>query len=244
MADKSLDNAQPSINPANNDSLTGAFRHILDKFLQNTDDMLPATVIAFDRAKGMAQVQPQIVVVSTTGQQLPRAQVASIPVLQIGGGGFMMNFNLKPGDLGWIKANDRDISLFTQSFAQAAPNTKRKHSFEDAIFIPHIMTGFTINAEDLEHAVFQSLDGSVRVSLWPDRVKITAPRIDMDCADLYINGRMHSGVGGGEYGVAAGAAHFNGLIESDIDVLAQTVSLHAHLHSDAGGSGDSGPPVP
>lgn len=238
-------NAPPSHNPANDDSLTGLLRQVMGKFLQNTDDMLPATIVAYDRVSNRASVQPQIMVVTTNNDKISRAQIASVPVFQIGGGGFIMNYNLKPGDFGWIKANDRDISLFTQGYSQSAPNTKRMHRFEDAVFIPDVMKGWTISEEDLtqQNAVFQNLDGTVRVALWSDRVKITAPRIDLDCTDLYINGRMHSGVGGGEYGVTDGEADFNGIIRSNIDVFAQTVSLHEHVHSDAGGTGDSGPPV-
>ena len=64
------------------------------------------------------------------------AQVASVPVFQISMGGFAINFPCNPGDLGWLKANDRDISMFKQTGQQAQPNTQRKHSFEDANLHP------------------------------------------------------------------------------------------------------------
>ena len=85
----------------------------------------------------------------------------------------MLNFNLKPGDFGWLKANDRDISLAMQSGSEAKPNSFRKHSFEDGLFIPDAMRNFIIQGEDSENAVLQTLDGNVRVAIWADKVKTT-----------------------------------------------------------------------
>ena len=189
----------PSRDPANDDNMAGMFGNILQKFLQNVDDMLPAQIITFDRATNMATVQPLIKVVTTNGDTLSRPQIASVPVLQIGGGGFVMNFNLKAGDFGYIKANDRDTSLLFQSNSEAAPNSKRKHSFEDGIFIPAVQSAFAINGEDGENAVFQNLAGTTRVAIWNDRVKITVNGTDLilqdgqltiDATQTTINGNL------------------------------------------------------
>lgn len=164
----------PSRDPADDGSLMGVFRQVLRKHLQATDDLLPARVIAFDRTANLVSVQPLIQVVSTDGQRISRPQIAAIPALQMGGGGFVLSFNLTPGDLGWIKASDRDISLFLQSFAETTPNSKRMHSFSDAVFIPDAMTGFVIPGEDVSNATLQSKDGTQRVSISPTYVKLTS----------------------------------------------------------------------
>lgn len=179
-------NSNPSINPANEDSLTGTFRHVFNKLLQDVNGMLPAKVIAFDRTTNLVQVQPLIMLVTTGGTVVPRAQVASIPVLQIGGGNFMLNFNLVPGDLGWIMASDRDISNFLQSYAQASPNTFRKNNFADSLFVPNIMTKYTIADEDTENAVFQSLDGTVKITLSNTKITLSAPQIEITSDDVNI----------------------------------------------------------
>ena len=77
----------------------------------------------------------------------------------------MLNFPIAPGDLGWLKSNDRDISLFKQSWGMSPPNTSRKHDFGDAIFIPSILTGFAIAGADTSNMTLQSLSGSVRLSM-------------------------------------------------------------------------------
>lgn len=166
-------NQIPSRDPANDDSMVGMLRQVLDKAAQNTDDMLPARVIAFDRQTNRVQVQPMIHVVTTGGENVARAQIIDIPVMQFGGGGFVLLFPLKTGDFGWIKANDRDISLFLQSWQESPPNTFRKHSFSDAVFIPDVMTGWTLNPDDNDRAVLQSLDGNTRISMGASDIVFT-----------------------------------------------------------------------
>ena len=174
-----VEGAQPSRDPANDGTILGTLNQVMKKMMQGVDDCLPAQVIAFDRTSNRATVQPLIKVLATNGQTVSRAQIASVPVFQIGAGGFMLNFNLKAGDLGWIKATDRDMSLYLQGCSEQHPNTNRMHSFSDGFFMPQIMQGFTIDGEDAENAVWQTLDGSVRVALWPDKVKITAPEVQV-----------------------------------------------------------------
>ncbi len=180
MTDEATKQAPPSRDPANDGTLTGMLREVMGKMAQSLDDCLPAVVVAFDRASNRATVKPMVQVLTTAGETVSRAQVVSVPVFQIGGGGFLLNFNLKPGDLGWIKASDRDTSLFLQQYSEQRPNTKRVHSFSDGLFFPDAMRGFTINSEDAENAVLQNLDGTCRVAIWPDRVKITAPRVEVE----------------------------------------------------------------
>jgi hypothetical protein len=218
----------PSVNPPNYGNLTGVFREVFRKLIQDTDDMLPASVISYDRTTGRAKVQPLIAIIKTDNSQIIRAPIASIPVLHLGGGGFVLDFPLNPGDLGWIKANDRDISIFLQQYDQSRPNTYRSHDFSDAVFIPDVMKGYTINEEDAGNVVLQTLDGTQRVSIWPDRIKITSNNeVIIDAPDANFTGRITA----------------QGVIHSADDVTARTVSLHGHVHINGGGTGDSGPPA-
>lgn len=171
--------ARESRDPSNDDSLTGTFKEVLRKFLQGTDDMLPGMVQDYDRTTNLARVQPLIQVVDTEGQAHNRAPVANIPVLLIGGGTFFLSFHLPAGSLGWIKSNDRDISLFLQNFVNDRPNTARLHTFSDAVFIPDIMTNYTIAGEDAAAAVIQNQTGTVRISLNDTRIKLTAPAVEI-----------------------------------------------------------------
>lgn len=221
MADP-INSATPSKDPANDGSLYGTFVQVLKKFLQNTDDMLPVKVIAVSTDRTRVTVEPFIKVVSTSGQQVVRAQIASVPVFTLGGGGYVISFPVKSGDKGWIKANDRDISLFLQSYVDSPPNTARQHSFEDGLFIPDIMTTFTINTEDTDNAVFQSTDGTIRIAIGSNKVKITAPTVVIDSPHTTLTGDLN----------VTGNITGNG------------ISLDSHVHSSVqSGPDDTGGPV-
>lgn len=195
--------AIPSIDPADDGDLIGTFRHILGKFLQGVDDMLPAQVISYDRSTNRAVVQPLVMLLTTDNKTVHRPAVASVPVIQYGGGGFVVSAPIKAGNLGWIKANDRDISLFLQSFKNSAPNTIRKHSFSDAVFIPDVMTGYTIDGADTDNLVIQSLDGSTKISVGDAGIKLIASSVEIESDTLTHNGvnigdtHIHNGVTSG-----------------------------------------------
>lgn len=235
----------PNARLQNYGSMAGMMREVLSTFLMSVDDMLPAKVISYDRQSNMAQVQPLIMLLKTDGTVQARSPIASIPVLQLGGGNFMLNFNINPGDLGFIKANDRDISIFMQSFEQSPPNTYRKHCFEDAIFIPAPMQNMTINSEDESNVVLSTLDGSQRVAIWEDKIKITSDNeVIIDAPLLRVTGDIAVGdeSGGGE-ATFQGEIRANGDIISDYDD--RQISLTYHVHDGVvPGSGETGEPVP
>jgi hypothetical protein len=169
----------PSQNPADDDTVEGALRTIFRKELENTHGQLPAIVMNYDRTRNKATVRPLVQLLKTNGETMSRASIVSVPVLALSGAGFVLNFPLKTGDLGWIEASDRDISLFVQSLKEAHPNALRIHSFSDGRFIPDAFNQYTINSEDASAAVFQSLDGTVRIALDTDQVRVTAPRVQI-----------------------------------------------------------------
>lgn len=189
MADSKANN--PNIDPANLDTLAGAFRSVFSQLLKNTDGMLPARVIKYDRDTNKVQVEVLIAMIATSGQQVSRAQIANIPVINIGGGGFIINFPIKAGNLGFIMANDRDISLFLQSFKEAPPNTNRVKNFADSVFIPSVLTDYTIDGTDTDNMVIQNLDGTVKISLSSDTITLKAPtEIKIDSPLTTVTGEL------------------------------------------------------
>lgn len=221
------DYAPPSINPSDEDSLAGTLQQVIKKMMQGQlDDCLPAIVIAYDRATNRATVRPQIMVGTTSGQKVQRAQVASVPVVAIGGGGFVLSFPIKPGDFGWIKATDRDLSLYLQSDgAEDTPHTTRMHSFQDGFFIPDtMMRGVTVDGADAERVVLQSLDGATRIAVGTDRIAITATvAVEIDAPTVTITGDL----------VVDGEVTGNGIV----------LSTHDHGGVEPG-TGTTGPPNP
>lgn len=184
-------NANPSQNPADLGTLAGTLRWSFRKFLQQTDGMLPAIVIAVDAKREYVTVQPAIHILATNQQLTPRAQVAKVPILTLGAGNFVLSFPIKAGDLGWIIASDRDISLYLQTNAATGPNTNRLHSFEDGLFIPDKARQWTLADEDAENVVLQTLDGTDKITLGPASVKVQHHAlIELDAPQTNVSGNL------------------------------------------------------
>lgn len=218
MADADIA-APPSIDPADQHSMSGLLKAVLTKFLQSVDDCLPCTVSAV-KGRNRVSVQPVIMMGTTDGLKVSRARIPSVPILNMGAGGFVLSFPVKPGDFGWLKASDRDISLFLQGLKEEWPNTRRMHSFQDAFFIPDVMRQWTLAGEDADRAVLQSVDGTVRVAIGNDRIKMTAPLIELQTP----------------------LVHASGDITADGHVTGNGIVLDTHEHHTS--TDPSGPPIP
>ncbi|WP_127958845.1 Gp138 family membrane-puncturing spike protein [Serratia microhaemolytica] len=160
-----------SIDPGARESLAGVIEFAIKKSLQRTDVQLPAVVISYDREKNLAMVKPLISRLTTAGDPVERPTIASIPVLSLGGGGISVTFPLKSGDLGWIEASDRDISLFMQSKASSRPNTLRLHEFSDARFIPDVFNRYTLPSHADDEAIIQHTNGTTFIGISGNRIR-------------------------------------------------------------------------
>ncbi len=237
-------NAPPSRNPANDDTLVGAFELVIRKLKQNWHDMLPCVVVSHDRGSNRVSVRPIIRVIDTEDRQIQRDVIASVPVLNLGSGGFLVNFNITAGSLGWIKASDRDISLFLQSYKEEAPNSERMHRFSDGLFIPDVMTGYDIASEDGAAMVIQNLDGSVKIALDDSQI-----RVINDSVRLEIDKDSVSGVAPGGFNFNGATIGPNGEIESPVSVTSPSVvadgnELAGHDHPAGTPPGNTGPNNP
>jgi Phage protein Gp138 N-terminal domain len=172
-------NSPPSHRASSEDSLSGLLIEAQRKMLQALDVMLPARVISYDRATNIAVLQPSINMVTTDGQEVQRAPV-SVRAFQYGGGGIFISFALEEGDLGWIKASDRDISLFLQTIADESafiengvpPNTGRMHSFSDGLFFPDFMPYGTFDPADFQSAVIQNRDQTSKIAISDGQIRL------------------------------------------------------------------------
>lgn len=221
--------ASPSKDPADDGTLSGTLRTVFRKMMQGVDGMLPAVVLAYDRKRNVATVRPLVQVKTTAGENVQRAQVAEVPVLALGAGGFAITWPVRAGDLGWIEASDRDISLYLQAQDEAPPNTLRMHSFEDARFIPDAMRQYTIAGEDADRLTIQSLDSSTRIAIGAGIVKITSPgTVEIVSPTTAITGNVT----------------VSGTVVAMGDVTGAGISLSTHRHTGVQtGGGTTGTPV-
>ncbi|WP_431228394.1 Gp138 family membrane-puncturing spike protein [Burkholderia contaminans] len=158
--------------------------------LFESDLQLPAKVISFDRAKNTATVQPLIAWTGLDGTIKPRNAFMNIPVLSLGGGKFHVSFPLAPGDIGWIKASDRDLSLFMQTLKESKAGSDRSHDFGDGLFVPDVFRNYTVAGEDAGAMVIQSTDGQTKISIRGDNILIATKTLNVRADDANFSGNV------------------------------------------------------
>lgn len=139
--------------------------------LLDNDDMLPARIVSWDNKINRAQVEILYMVTMTDGSVHQMEAPAEVPTFVLGAGDLVLVWPLKPGDLGWIKATDRDISLFLQSYDVYHGAQSRIHCFEDGIFIPDAMKDFVM--VDKAAVCLQTKDGSTAIAVKSGSIKLT-----------------------------------------------------------------------
>lgn len=195
---------KPNTDAANEGSLAGQMDAFIGGWVRdNLDDMLPANVVSYDPVSNRAVIKPLVMIGTTDGAKRSRAQVANIQVFRYGAGGFFQRYPVKPGDFGWLKANDRDISLVLQRGGlEDWPNTKRRHNFSDAMFYPDTIKDWVVAGADLEAMTLQSLDGNTVISLAQDAIEL---RVGSQVLRLDATGFRHNGRNIGDTHVHTGS---------------------------------------
>jgi hypothetical protein len=166
---------KPNTQQANAGNMGGITNEFLANWLRNeVDGMVPARVVSYDDDTNRATLHPIVMMGGTDGSKVKRADVQNIPVYRFGGGGFFMRFPLKVGDLGWLAANDNDISLIMQGGGvEDWPNTTRQCKFSDAMFFPDTLKAWVIDGANADNAVWQTVDGETCIALGVNGVKIS-----------------------------------------------------------------------
>ena len=235
------------------DLLLGMLNVFSDHLKKKMQNSLPVKVTWVSDDRQFVNVQPQISLVDADENAVVRSEIKGVPVLTSGAGGFLITFNIQVGDLGWVEASDRDISLFKQSYSQSKPNTKRMHDYADSRFVPDIMTNFAVDEEDSAAMVIQNRDSTVKISLDNDRIKIKAPKLVIETTgdiDVTCGGNMVANVTGNvditssTFNVtASGGANINGFTidssgaaESPVSITAPSAIINGkeqaeHTHS-------------
>lgn len=101
---------------------------------------VPARVVAYDPATGLADLQPVVQVVGGDGAARPLPAVPACRVLFPSGGGdagWHLTFDLQPNDTGLLLASSVCVSQWMEAADEsAAPESARRGSLSDGFFIP------------------------------------------------------------------------------------------------------------
>lgn len=214
------------------DWLPGVLDMLANRVNRDLENCIPCE-IAKVHSRVSVDVKPLIMMVDADGNRISRQKISNIPVETIGAGNLLMSFPVAVGDKGWIEASDRDISLFLQSYAESQPGTERMHSFNDAKFVPDIMTNFTVSAADETAVVIQNRDGTVKVAIDQTEIRIVNGGVSVTATESTVTGTAPGGFNfngfiispGGEFQTASGLSSSSGDISTSNGV---TLGTHDH----------------
>lgn len=226
MSSQDLPISIPSYNPADITDSSGLIDFFLQKAAADIQKVIPAKIISYDRNINRATIQILTLFLTSTGQKLQMKAIPNIPVLTLAGGGFVLSFPVQAEQIGFLLASDRDISILKTNLSTYTPATNRQHQYEDSIFIPLNLNGFTINEADANALLLTSIDGATKVSIQNNLITMTATNVVIN-GNVAINGTLTA----------------TDAITSNVDVIAGSISGKTHTHTGVTtGSGTTGLP--
>ena len=183
--------APPSYNLADGNTEAGLLDFSGDKLFESLEKITVAEVISYNPTTNRAVLQILNQAVTSDGQKLPRKPLEDIPVVQLSGGGFTVNFPIQQGDKGILLACDRDISVFKQNLTTYAPATYQKHRYKDSFFLPLLVNGGFGSST----ALTISNASGVILSISNDSVVINTPQLTINSSTTTTSGELKAGNG-------------------------------------------------
>lgn len=135
--DSPLTNARPE------QSVGGAAqdKFIIQQLISNVHTMIPVEVISVSVPTGTlapigrCSVRPLVQQVDGNNNVYGRGQIINVPYLRVQGGKNAVVIDPVVGDVGLCGFCERDISMVKRTGAEAAPNTRRQYSLNDAVYM-------------------------------------------------------------------------------------------------------------
>lgn len=170
---------------------------------------------------GTVSVQPMVNQIDSQGRSTPHGTIFNVPYMRIQGGANAIIMDPKIGDIGVAVFASRDISAVKATKAPANPGSRRRFSYSDCMYLYTVLGGTPTQYVEFTDAGINIVS--------PTAIIVTAPEVTVNAA----------------------LSTFNGNVVVNGDLAAETmtetttnVRLDDHVHSDSGGIGTGGPPVP
>lgn len=145
---RSQDNL-PLTNARPEQSVGGAAqdKFIIQQLISNVHTMIPVEVVSVSVPTstlapiGRCSVRPLVQQVDGNNNVYGRGQIINVPYLRVQGGKNAVVLDPVVGDVGLCGFCERDISMVKRTGAEAAPNTRRQYSLNDAVYMFTMMSG-------------------------------------------------------------------------------------------------------
>jgi hypothetical protein len=111
------------------------------KAAQDIRVAMPARIISYDAGTRLARVQILVADKTEDGNTIPQPVITDVPVFMPIGGGAAITTPISAGDTGIVHFADQDIGGFAVDGDTSEPDTDRRHSLSDGMFVPGQGTG-------------------------------------------------------------------------------------------------------
>lgn len=197
-----------------------ALHFMMRQYMAQVRTAMPVKIVAVHgggvATVGTVDVQPMVHQQDGAGSTTPHGIVYGLPYSRAQGGASAFIIDPKVGDMGVVVVADRDITKVKNTGGPAAPDSQRRFSLSDGMYV-----GGAMNAAPKQYVHF--IDDTTMEIVSTGTITLKAPQSVIESDTLTIKANI----------VVQGTMHNNG-VNVGLD--------HVHLHVKAGND-NSGPPV-
>jgi hypothetical protein len=194
-------------------------------------------------AAGTVDVQLLVNNLDGSNNSSPNGVVYGLPYFRLGGGKNAVLLDPVVDDIGFVVCSDRDISNVKTSKKQGNPGSFRKYNVADGVYVGGILSGTPDQYVRFTEDTVEIHDKTGNV------VKLSSAGIELTpngVLPVTVNGNlvvMGNILAGGNF-LAQDGSRYAGNFSTSGDVLAGTIALKTHTHTQAADShGDTEQPT-
>ena len=220
--------------PEDSNSLLSGVAFLVRQMLAQMDTMKLVQVVAVYGGAGAIAAAGTVDVLllvnqidgATPPNSTPSGTVYGIPWSRVAGGRNAVICDPQVGDIGYVVASDRDISVVKNTFAQGNPGSLRQWSIPDGVY-----AALALNVAPNQYLVFTST-GVRLVDVNNNSIALAPGGVTISVAGSVVGQFTSTGLA------------VTGKITSTGDVVAGSISVQSHVHPGVqSGSSDTGLPT-
>lgn len=119
-----------------NDNNADLIKRTIRKVYETMRVAMPAIIESYDPLTSLATVKISIPHIRDNEEELDVPIISAVPVLWQRAGGASITFPLQRGDWGLVIHCDGDIGKWATELDAGKPQSKRRHAWTDAVFLP------------------------------------------------------------------------------------------------------------
>lgn len=193
----------PRINYAALDNKVEFYENLIDRAVERIGVSLPCRIEKYDRATHLADLRVMINWELLDGQIIEGCTIYDVTIRRMYAGGFVIDFPIQVGDLGWLIATDRDLDTTKANRIPSLPSSPFRNTYASGFWIPDLWGSeddlnnanpeemripLKIDSSDEGRLVIQNAKGTQKISVGQDDIKVFATTATVTAESVNIKG--------------------------------------------------------